>query len=262
MKLILVFCLLFLASCANQTTAQLSDNSSSQNINITPKESPKSSATMNVQPNMEEFGYCKDYKQIEIPQTNSPIGKIDFKNLTYPKIWEKGFVKLKNGCVGEDNKEAVGGCEFTLKELDFVDFNQDGKDEALVKIGNFCGGGSSSYSRTYFIYGFVNKKMILLWKLSEGTRSYCGPKEFEIKGIELIFEVFSKCSVKRDGNFEDEDKEHFSDSDWSANFYTRFVFGWIGNKFAVKTREIFPFPEKNMRDYKPLKYKKKDDNNN
>jgi hypothetical protein len=258
MKYFLVICLLFLANCANQTTAQLSNNSSNLNSNIAPRETPNPSATIDVKPEIEEFGYCKDYKQIEIPKTISPFGKVNFKNLTYPKIWEKGSVKLKNGCIGEENKTSLGGCEFTLNGVDFVDFNQDGKDEALVEIGNFCGAGSSSYTRNYFIYGFVNKKMTLLWKLSEGPRAYCGLKEYELKGNEIILEVFSKCSVKNDGNFNDEGKHTY---DYSAFEYTQFVFGWSGNKFGVKSREVFPFPENDIKEYFNNKYKKQDENN-
>ena len=237
MKLILALIVLFLANCANQTTAPISENPPNQNINSAPKETPKPSPTMNVQPETEEFGYCKDYEQIELPKTNSPIGKIDFKNLTYPKIWQKGFVKLKNGCVGEDAKNALGGCEFTLGSIDFVDFDGDGIDEALVDIGNFCGAGSSSFSHNLFIYQVVNSKLKMIWKLSTGSESYCGVKDYKLEGNEIKLEVYSDCSVKADGNLDDICKGH---GDNGAPYFTKFVFGWLKNKFGVKKQEVFP----------------------
>ena len=259
MKYISVFCLLFLASCAGQTTAQLLESSSNQNANIAPKEMPKPLATL-VDKSGEDFDLCKDYEQIEIPKTNSPFGKVDFKNLTYPKIWEKGSVKLKNGCYGKEF--TVPGLwveRYSLESIEFVDFNNDGVDEALIELDFFSAGGSSGVSENFLVYNLKDKKLNLLWKIATGARAYCGTKEYKLKDKQIILELFGKCTLKSNGAFDDKGKHTY---DYSAFEYTRFVFGWSGNKFGVKSREIFPFPENDIKEYPNNKYKKQDENNN
>ena len=237
MKWILVFSFLFLSGCTIQTAAPAPDNSSSRNENIAVNETHKPSVIPSFQAEDEEFGYCKGYKQIKISKTNSPVGKFDFKNMTYPKIWQKGSVRLKNGCVGEDSKNALGGCEFTLESVDFVDFNGDGIDEALVDIGNFCGAGSSSFTHSLFIYEVKNNKLNTIWRLSTGSESYCGVKDYNLDGKEIKLDVYSDCAVKPDGKLDDKCTGH---GDMGAPFWTSFVFGWQNNKFGIRKREVSP----------------------
>lgn len=199
--------------------------------------SPTASPTPEIQTDIEAPFFCKDYKQIEIPKNNSAIGKFDFKNFSYPKIWQKGSVKLKNGCFGESAKTALGGCEFTLDSLDFVDFTEDGVEEALVNIGNFCAAGSSSFAQSLFIFEVKNKKLKNLWKLNTGSESYCGVKDYKLEGNKIKLEVYSECAVKTSGKLDDICKGH---GDMGARYWTRFIFGWQDNKFGVIKREVFP----------------------
>jgi hypothetical protein len=262
MKWILVFILLFIANCASQTNALVSENTSNQNItNINTIVSlPPPTVTNKPAKVKNDSDLCDDSEPLAIPKTDSSIGKIDFNNLAYPRIWEKGSIKLQNGCFGREyTKPGLGIETFSLKNIDFVDFNNDGKDEALVKINWFSGSGSSGVSEQYFIYGLNGKKLNLLWKISTGARAYCGQKEFELKDKKIFLELFGTCALENDGNFKDRGKHRY---DYSAFEYTKFTFGWSGNKFVITSREVLPFPENDIKDYLNKKYTVQNENNN
>jgi hypothetical protein len=260
MKWFLAFSFLFLTSCANQTTPNLSENSSNQDLVKTITETPTQKPSELNNNSEQNDDLCKDSEPLEIPKTDSPIGKTDFNNFSYPKILEKGLVKLKDGCFGQEI--TVPGLSidiYTLESVEFLDFNGDGEDEALINVLFFSGGGSSGTSENYYIYKFQGKKLHLIWKIATGTRAYCGVKEYELKDKQIILELFGKCTVKADGNFKDEGKHKY---DYSAEEYTKFVFGWTGNHFGVKSREVFPFPEGEIKEYLNRNSKERNEKNN
>jgi hypothetical protein len=266
MKWILFFSLFFSVSCASRPEAQLAENSSDQNLTkaIVATPTPIKSEIKSPSKNDVDSDLCKEYQDPDqpgkVPKTDSPIGKFDFKNFTYPKIWQKGFVKLKDGCFGEMITEPGLAIEiYTLNSVDFVDFNNDGVDEALIKVAFFSGSGSSGVSENYLLYNLKGKKLNLLWKIGTGVRAYCGTKEYELKDKQIILELFGKCSVKSDGNFDDTGKHTY---DYSAFEYTRFVFGMNDNRFGVKSREVLPFPEQDIKDYFNRKFNKQNENGN
>jgi hypothetical protein len=252
MKWLLVFSLLFFAGCTTQTTAELSKNSSNQNLNgdvsnltVTVTATPQEIKNPSVQ--NEESDLCEDSEPVEIPKTDSPIGKIDFNNFSYPKIWEKGSVKVKNGCFGQEITQPGLSIErYSLESVEFVDFNADGVDEALIEVIFFSGGVSTGSSENFYIYQLRGQKPNLIWRIATGSRAYCGTKDHELKDRQIILELFGKCTVKSDGNFKDEGKHSY---DFAAEDYTKFVFGWSGGKFIEKSREVFPFPERDIKEY-------------
>jgi len=148
MKWILVFALLFLANCASQTTALVSENTSDQNIGNRNTAVSLSSPTVENKPAKvkNDSDLCDDSEPLAIPETDSSIGKIDFNNLTYPRIWGKGSIKLRNGCFGHEyTKPGLWMEKFTLESVDFVDFNNDGQEELCSKSIGFRAADRPAY---------------------------------------------------------------------------------------------------------------------
>lgn len=201
------------------------------------------------QPNGVVMSECDEYKPIEIPKSPSAVARMDFLNGEYPIVEEAGNVKLSNGCYTKVETEGLGEITYTLDAVRFVDFDGDGSDEALVTIGNFGGGVSSAASDTYFVYREKNGKTELIWKFAEGARAYCGPREFAVEGKTVLIEVFSNCESQSDGTLKDNGKHTY---DYSAFEYTKFKFGWSGNRIGTLSREVFPYPEKEIKDYKRM----------
>lgn len=248
MKRFFVFSFLFLANCASQTNALVSENSANLNlyktISFTPTPTPSEQKDSSKQG--ADSDLCEGSQPTEFPKTNSPIGKVDFNNFSYPKIWEKGSVKLKNGCFGKEyTSPGLYVEKYYLQKVDFFDFNNDGNDEALVEVYHWSAGGSSGYSENFYIYALQGKKLNLLWKIATGTRAYCGMKEYEFKDKQINLELFGKCALKSDGNFKDSGKHRY---DYAAEEYTKFVFGWNGKTFRLKSNEILPFPENDIKE--------------
>ena len=250
MKVFLIFLLTLFLSCNNANfqsnnadLANLSNNNVNENV----------IAQVNVGSSEVEtdFDTCKDYEQTENSRDDSLFNKIDFKNFSYPRIREHEKFKLKNGCLME--LEETQRCTYTLASVDFTDFDNNKSNEALIDIKVWCAAGSSSMVNNLYLYTVAKDKISLIWNLTNGSESHCGLKEYEVKNNEIIMEVFSDCLIEKSGDMKDIDP-HFH-SDFDADLYTRFIFGWNGKNFGVIKREVFSFTQKNIHDYLNEKYK-------
>lgn len=251
MKFFVPALLLVLTGCGIDSTAKSNDNTANQNSSPTfvqierPEPSPTVSRPENKTNTLSDE--CADYEPIEIPPTESKVGRIDFFNLAYPRIYEKGRFKLKNGCLYKETTYPGLSVEiWTLESIDFVDFDGDGIDEALVGIHEWSGSGSSGTNELFFIFRGDRKNPQMIFKMTTGSRAFCGLKEYELKDKRIYLELFGKCSLKPNGDFDDTGIHKY---DYAAEDYTKLVFGWNGRRFGVIDREVLPFPEGDIKDY-------------
>lgn len=91
--------------------------------------------------------------------SNSAIGKIDFGNFSYPKLWKQleKPAKLKNGELVFEGKYR---CTTTISfdEVKYLDLTNDGEDDALVILNNQVACGSSSGAMSFLVFTMRNKK--------------------------------------------------------------------------------------------------------
>lgn len=170
--------------------------------------------------------------------TTSPIGKVDFKNFTYPSA------TLKDG---EFEFSPARGCyaNFSLSRVSYQDFTGDGQDEAIVELlEHFVGGSSSNYIATH-IYQFTGTKPRLLWRFATGSEGYCGSGASYLDDKELVFELFGDCSIA------ESEYKQFNQPSWDGDIpvYSIIRVSWNGRRFRQKSRQVLPFPYKNGSEY-------------
>ena len=167
---------------------------------------------------------------------------VDFRNLSYPVDWKKKRVRLENGRRDYDDPKDLWN-HFTLGDVYYVDFDGDGKKEAIVElIWVHCGGDCDEGSSLFYFYTIRRGTLKLLQRISTGSLSYgCGLKDFTPDGETLTIEVFRNCSYSV-GTFTG--KQQFGRDE--AHEFTRFSFKFVQGKFTLKKREVFPHPSGNV----------------
>lgn len=181
---------------------------------------------------------------LSAPAQSTPH-RIDFRNFTYPGIWEKGTFRLKNGELEVPSEHCIAS--YSYDDARYVDLTGDGMNEALVTVTDHTACGSSSLMQYYYIYTFRSGRPRLLWKFSTGSESGGGLMNFQLRGQTLVFEVFgnyrilnSKVDVVAYPNVI---------TDVKAEQYTRLFVEWNGRRFVTTNREVFPFPYKLIDEY-------------
>jgi hypothetical protein len=173
---------------------------------------------------------------------SGPIGKLDFRNFTYPNIESKGSIKVKNG----ELEYEVGHCNqhYRIEGVDYLDFTGDGQDEAVVSMVDHQACGSSSTSVFFYVYEVRNGRPRLLWALATGSESYGGEKDFRIEGKELVFELYGKWETVGGKLRFKENREHATDC--CPTHYTVYRVAWDSNKFRQKSVEVLPFTDNSI----------------
>lgn len=180
--------------------------------------------------------------QVIAVQAKSQIRKVDFRNFSFPGLWEK-HINLRDGKL-EVISPSEGCNSYTLKSVDYADLTGDGKEEALIHMDNFSGCGSAGYIDYYYIYTLRNNRPRLLWKYSTGNDAQGGLKTFSLNGRELVFELFGKSRIVGTKTKDLDETERCC-----PRQYSRIRVAWDGRRFRQRGVEYFPFPYKNLNDY-------------
>jgi len=122
-------------------------------------------------------------------KTDSPLGKFDFKNFTFPlpRGWQdidSKEITLENG-IRRMTEAKIGMSYVTTKYFDVTD---DGEDEAFVilKVAT----GSITIPQIVYIFEWKEGKPELLWYFRTGDRADGGLKKLGVENGELVVELF------------------------------------------------------------------------
>lgn len=232
--LLLGLVLLFLPSC--ESRIKLVNENSVIEKNLIVQNSPTTNEPV-------EIKSKENDEQSYSSLIDSDIRKIDFRNFAYPDE-----VIVKNGRLDLSEKspfKTPSRLEYTVEDIWYADFTNDAKEDALIDLTTFAGGGSSIYMHGFHLYSLRKGKAHLLWRISTGSEADCGLKEVWTENTKLILEVFGKCHIEKD-SMQSEDY----DTDVNTKNYTNFTFGWNGQKFVQEKLTVLPFTENNIHDYK------------
>ena len=230
--LLLGLVLMFLPNCVSQDKAA-NENSVTENNLIVQN---SSTANESVETKSKE-----NDKQLYSSLIDSEIRKIDFRNFAYPDE-----VIVKNGKLDLSEKSPLktpSRLEYTVENIRYANFTNDAKEDALIDLTTLAGGGSTIYQHGFHLYTLRNRKARLLWRVTTGSEADCGLKEIWTENAKLILEVFGKCYIEENSM---QSKDY--DSDVNTKNFTRFTFGWNGQKFVQENLQVFPFTENNIYD--------------
>lgn len=170
-----------------------------------------------------------------------PIGKIDFKNFTYPSPSAGKRVTVRDGEL-EYPTEPGCGQTFDVQEVHYIDFDGDGEDEALVRFLDLASCGSSYASVNYFVYAVRKGRPRLLWSFATGSEASGGLKSFQVEGNELVLELYGTWSASGSDIVLEEEKGLLVHCDRCTNHYSLYRVAWDGQRFRRKSLEVIECP--------------------
>ncbi|HEX8370994.1 MAG TPA: hypothetical protein VF604_20790 [Pyrinomonadaceae bacterium] len=226
----LAFALLFWSSCGGGQRSSASKNFNKENI----------AAANEIRKALPDENGKPEYSA----RNNSEIRRIDFKNFAYPD-----GITVKDGRLDLSEKstsKTPSRLEYAVKDIQYADLTGDAKEDALVDLTTFMGGGSSIYKHGFHLFSLEKGKAKLLWRLTTGSEADCGLKEVWTENKKLVLEVFGKCHAENT-DLRSEDYE----TDVNTDSFTRFTFAWNGRKFVRENLEVLPFTENNIHNYQP-----------
>lgn len=123
--------------------------------------------------------------------TVSPIGKIDFKNFSYPlpRGWQDSDAREVELADGRRpmSKERIGVSYLTVK---FGDVTGDGEDEAFVILKLETAG--AAIPQVVYVYTLKNGEPELIWHFRTGDRADGGLKRIYARDGDLFVELFGQ----------------------------------------------------------------------
>ena len=186
--------------------------------------------------------------------TNSPLGKIDFKNYSYPlpRGWQNpdgSDLTLINGKLepvaadadlGMDPEEAanaksqprIGGSYVTTRSFDVTG---DGQDEALVIIKIETTG--SAIPQVVYVYTYKDEKPELIWYFRTGDRADGGLKDLRPENGQLVVELYGQDRFLL-GETETAKVTGDEEQICCPTFFTRSVYKWNGKNFLMQGKRL------------------------
>lgn len=235
MKIVLVFSLALtvVSGCAKQT----------QQINPSAK-LPSSIESVTPQ----AVGNHNSAKAVE---REAPIAfrEIDFKNHAY-RVDRKWTIRLKYGRYVHPNPEGGGGDTFYIQDIYYADLTGDGKEEAIVDLLQVsCGASCDGGSHLFYIFSNRGKRPKLVWRIRTGCLAYsCGLKSLIVEGSNIILETFRACKLVG-SSLEEVYGPDGDEAKFIANKYTQFRFQFRQRRFRLRSRQVFPNPQDDVKNY-------------
>lgn len=256
-RLLILTIALTMANCAGHPVSQT--NNVAMSSSTATSDSSKAASEVRDDPGKESENEKKD-----VP---SEFKNIDFKNFSYPMSIDPAMtpnlrrqtVKLTDGGYEYDDRKVGGGARYQLDEVDYVDLTGDGRKEAIVQLSQLiCGGSCDGGAEFFYFYSSAQAKATLLSRIETGSLGYdCGLKLFSLKRESLTLETFKACSFNGTSIKPVYVKEE-QGGKFIANEFTRFTFKFKGGRFVLKKREVFPNPDRDVKNY-PAKIEISDD---
>lgn len=170
-----------------------------------------------------------------------PIGRIDFRNFTYPSPSARRRVTVRDGEL-EYPTDPGCGQSFSVEEVSYIDFTGDGEDEALVRFIDQQACGSSWTSVNYFVYTVRKGRPRLLWRFATGSEAFGGEKEFRVEGSGLVLELYGTWRPSGGDIAYEREKGLRFQCDRCTNHYSVYRVAWDGRRFRRKSLEVVECP--------------------
>lgn len=179
--------------------------------------------------------------------TNSPIGKFDFKNYTYPlpRGWQGAIseIILVNGKAPlsmEEEERKIGASYVKTK---YGDVTGDGQDEAFVIIKIETGG--SALPQVVYVFDWKNEEPELIWYFRTGDRADGGLRDLRAENGELIIEIYGQDRYIF-GDVETMKIVGDEEQLCCPTFFTRNRYKLTGNRFVLQgKRQTYSIAEPN-----------------
>ena len=177
---------------------------------------------------------------------------IDFKNFVYPisrymasaAAISKRSVKLRDGKAEFPARPGGGGTTYDLRDVTYIDLNDDGRKEAIVRLSQVaCGGSCDGGTEIFYFYSSRHQDPILLTRLEIGSNAYeCGLKSFVLKDRKLLLETFRACRFT--GSRFSLDYHNSGDrGKFMTVLSTKFTFHFTGARFIQDRRRVVSYKE-------------------
>ncbi|MET0649103.1 MAG: hypothetical protein ABW208_21035 [Pyrinomonadaceae bacterium] len=176
-----------------------------------------------------------------VRRPRGPITRIDFRNFTYPSPSAGKRVTVRDGELEYPTHPGCGQ-SFRVQRVDYVDFDGDGEDEALVRFIDHQACGSSWASVNHFVYTMRKGRPRLLWSFASGSEAYGGEKDFRVEGAELILELYGTWRDDGHDIVLEKEKGLPYTCDRCTNHYSVYRVAWDGGKFRRKSLEVVNCP--------------------
>lgn len=160
-------------------------------------------------------------KTQSVAKAETGIRSVDFRNFTYNKIGDENSVTLRKGrnlVKGEYSSGIYGSQLATIK---YLDFDGDGKEEALVVVDYSQEAAGANWSQHYFVFAYRNGAAQQIFNDSRYKSS-----GFRLSGKSLIVEA-----------------PFWKDADASCcpSLAETATYAWRGNKFARVSQKFKPW---------------------
>ena len=242
------FCLAPLISACSSAPTTSRDASPPQSFQPAPTSQPTPSTSPS-RPNLQS-----EITDDRFKTTNSPLGKIDFKNYSYPlpRGWQNpdgSDLTLANGelkpvsadtDLGMDPEEAAEAKSqrrigATYVATRFFDVTGDGRDEAFVvlKIETF----GSAIPQIVYIFSVVQDKPELIWYFRTGDRADGGLKDLRPVNGQLVLELYGQDRFLL-GETETAKITDDYEQICCPTFFTRSFYKWNGKNFQLQGKGL------------------------
>ena len=242
------FCLASLISACSSAPTTSRNASPSESFQPAPTSQPTPSTSPS-RPNLQS-----EITDDRFKTTNSPLGKIDFKNYSYPlpRGWQNpdgSDLPLANGelkpvsadtDLGMDPEEAAEAKSqrrigATYVATRFFDVTGDGRDEAFVvlKIETF----GSAIPQIVYIFSEVQDKPELIWYFRTGDRADGGLKDLRPENGQLVLELYGQDRFLL-GETETAKITDDYEQICCPTFFTRSFYKWNGKNFQLQGKRL------------------------
>ena len=242
------FCLAPLISACSSAPTTSRNASPSESFQPAPTSQPTPSTSPS-RPNLQS-----EITDDRFKTTNSPLGKIDFKNYSYPlpRGWQNpdgSDLTLANGelkpvsadtDLGMDPEEAAEAKSqrrigATYVATRFFDVTGDGRDEAFVvlKIETF----GSAIPQIVYIFSEVQDKPELIWYFRTGDRADGGLKDLRPVNGQLVLELYGQDRFLL-GETETAKITDDYEQICCPTFFTRSFYKWNGKNFQLQGKRL------------------------
>ena len=230
--------LVLLSGCGNKVEPAQNESNVSPPVSIDKKASPAPSPASKI-PNLQS-----EFLNDKNTATNSPIGKFDFKNYTYPlpRGWQDADAKeavLENG-QRRRSEERIG---LSYVATRFGDVTGDGADEAFVILKIETAG--AAIPQIVYVFTLKDNQPEQIWYFRTGDRADGGLKNIFADGGEAVVELFGQDRFIL-GELETSKITGDEEQLCCPIFFSRTYYKWNGKTFLMQGKRLtFSLEDKN-----------------